>query len=133
MQLFLRVATFCFMGLALMASELTLMGVQHQRPTMRQPRNAATVSGVGKHSGVHITLLSAKRWADRLDAQAPSLRAALAMNPYQRWQKNIDLDSLCTKYSDDLSAHVEAVTALFKMRRQAGGFQKCANLIFKRC
>lgn len=135
MQLFLRASALGFVGLALLASELTLVGFKHRGLIARQPITVGTVQipvqTLGKPRALQMNIQAAKRWADRIDAQRAMLMEASAMSPWQRWRKNVNIEMIKKQYSEDMVSHLKAMTAILKARREGGGFQKLREFDFQ--
>lgn len=131
MRLFLRTAALGFVAFAILAAELTLVGVQQRSLAMRQPISGVSVYKMPKRQMLEMNMQSAKRWAERLDTQSLHLLAVSSMSGFDRWRRGVDIDSMKTQYSKDMIAHLKAMTSILKMRREKGGFAKLREFDFQ--
>ncbi len=131
MQWFTRISAVCFVGLAILAAELSLVGLQHRNLTTRQPISGVPVQRLGKRFEFQRNMQAAKKWAERLDAQASELLQVSSMGRFERWRKDIDVDGMKRHYTQDMMAHLKAMTTVFKMRRENGGFKKLREFEFQ--
>ncbi|WP_413568217.1 hypothetical protein ACLWBD_11145 [Bdellovibrio sp. HCB117] len=132
MLLFLRTAALCFVGLAIMASELALVGAKSTHPTVRQPTNGVAVQPLSKRRhDISLHMQTAKRWAEVLDTQSSEILKASSMGTLQRWRQNIDLTTMKTQYAEGTLAHLKSMTSLFKVRRQMGRFKDLKEFDFQ--
>ncbi|WII73716.1 hypothetical protein QJS83_07485 [Bdellovibrio sp. 22V] len=131
MRLFLRTMAFGFVAFAILAAELSLVGVQRQALIMRQPTSGVSVYKMPKRQMLEMNMRSAKRWAERLDAQSLHILSVSSMSGFDRWRRGVDIDSMKTQYSQDMIAHLKAMTSILKIRREKGGFAKLQEFDFQ--
>lgn len=98
---------------------------------LRQPIRGASVQRVVKQKLLSSRLEMARKGAESLDAQSMQLLDLSTMSPLQRWMSNRSLSQMQKQYSTEMLSHLQAMTVVFKSRREAGGFTKLNEFDFQ--
>ncbi|ASD63281.1 hypothetical protein [Bdellovibrio bacteriovorus] len=132
MKLYSRTLAIFFVGLTLLAGELSLASLQRKSLTVRQPTKGAAVHGLASKQKLLLGLNKAKTSAEGLDLQIGRYLEISSMGAFQRWQKNIDFDAVKDEYSQRVLNHLQAMTELMKLRRSSHGqFKKLYEFDFQ--
>lgn len=93
--------------------------------SLRQTQKVATVTNVAN------TLSSASVLAENLDIKAGKIIEAMSLGSFKKWMLHIDEQTLRTQYADEMLLHMNYMTALFRLHRQKGHFEKYNEFEFQ--
>lgn len=126
-----QVIVLMCLGVILVASEGAKAAARRENPKMRQTQRVSSVHDLAKLRVLENQFGMARKWADSLDRQSWRLLKYSTMSPLSRWSQNVDLFSMQKQYSNEMLAHLQAMSRIFRMRRETRGFAKLREFDFQ--
>lgn len=119
MTFYTRIVAICFVGLTVLAAELSLAAFSRPGLKVKQPTKGAAVHRLAPvQVPLKLALNKAKASAESLDKQVGRYLQVSSMGSFERWRKNVNLEGVQVEYSQRVLAHLKAMADLMRLRRE---------------